>query len=523
MFADTHVHPIMKYVHQDRANLWKSFGRTFTLASMIGGEISGIPKFSQSDFRRLAKGNFQIVFCALHPPEQKIMFTPVGGVLGNVVDNVAGQVISIPDTKIKVYRKPEYDHFHLLNYEYHKLINGQNQSRNVRINGKQKKCSYKVVRTKAALNAVLNKNKNDSSQHTIAVIPSIEGLHSLGCGHVKFGGNLNPFNVDQVDFLNRLDHIKGNDTALGQGWAFPPIVANITHAFSNGLCGHAQAISKTMRNSLFEKAEEYSNPIRPSGGLNHRLSDFGAQVIKKMLNLDGSEGKRILPDIKHMSTATRKDYYAILDAHHAQHPGDIIPVIMSHAALNGKNSINEDNFNPRDREEDYKNANGYNPSSINLYKDEVIRIHETEGLAGIIFDERILAGKKKLFELKQHLYRDADEVPNNNRFKKYPKGKAWAKLITDQIHGIVTTVLNSNTTKNKMLVWDRICIGTDFDGQINPVDGYKKAMDFKQFKKDLLYFLEQPEFHALLQGTSPQKIADKICFDNVHTFLKKHL
>ena len=49
--------------------------------------------------------------------------------------------------------------------------------------------------------------------------------------------------------------------------------------------------------------------------------------------LDTSQGNRILPDIKHMSVAARKEYYALLDSGKDEFKD--IPIVISHGACNG--------------------------------------------------------------------------------------------------------------------------------------------------------------------------------------------
>ena len=266
MFADTHVHSVMKYVHLRRDNLWKSFGGQISVIALLNNLI-GIPAFSQSDMRRLAKGNFQIIFCALHPPEQQIMYTKYNGPLGNAVDNIASQIISIPDERIREYRKPSYDHYKQLLKELDLLIAQEGSSRKVFVDGKRKKCTYQLTRNFQEVKEIIDFNKQHEDQFKIAIVLTVEGLHSLGRGHINFDNQTNPMNVDDDIFMKRIDHIKGLSNDQGTGWIHTPIVANITHAFDNGICGHAQALSKAMRKALFKYAEEHtSQPI--SGGLN---------------------------------------------------------------------------------------------------------------------------------------------------------------------------------------------------------------------------------------------------------------
>ena len=150
------------------------------------------------------------------------------------------------------------------------------------------------------------------------------------------------------------------------------------------------------------------------------------------------------------------------------------------------------------------------------------KIHETKGLMGIIFDERVLSGGCKLDLLEKYINNNHD-YDNPYALLGYNDRRTWLTLITDQIEYIVTTIVNSDTTVNHASIWDCICIGSDFDGQIDPINGYKKAKDFPQFKKDLKFLLSKDNFSGLLLGNSVDQVVNKICFENVYAFFGKEL
>lgn len=526
-FADTHVHPLMKYVLSEKElDSWKSIPAPPKLKGLINSFV-GIPAFSQSDFRRLAEGDFHIVFCALHPPEQKIMFHALAGISDGkegtekLLERTASQAISIPRGRIIDFRKPTYDHFEQLTEEYQLLESGSGKPQIIVKNGRNVRVSYWVCTSFQEVKTIVDRNDHDKNQFTVAVIPTVEGLHSIGLGHVDFKGmGENPNNKSEVELLDRLDQVKGIGA---NGWKFPPIVANLTHAFANDVCGQAQGFSQLFQ-ILFQYAEPYGSINDPKeqdkqDGLNKPLSDLGRKLVLRMLNLDqvsenrgGSAGRRIIPDIKHMSARTRKDYYGIIDNHNQAHPDDIIPVIMSHAAVNGKARL-DDHLDPTDQEREYNDSDTFNPWSINLFDDEIMRIFRTKGLIGVIFDERVLTGGRKLRKIKK-----AIKAHNNSRFTR----EQWTRVVLDHVHHIVSMVKNSGEQEWEK-AWDIICIGSDFDGQINPVDSFRKATDFDKFRKEAEKVLRKDaRFNALKGGLSEREIMDRICFDNVFNFLKRY-
>jgi hypothetical protein len=538
MFADSHVHPLMKFLHNDRGNVWESFrGNWFRLR--IKDDFVGIPEYSQADFTKLAKARVQIIFCALIPPEQKFMFSKWAPPVGPKVEKMVSGLLSIPYAKIQGYQSPQYDHYQLLIEERNRLFANANNPVQIRDGGRTINAQYTICNTFAEVQQVIQRNRTNTNQWTIAVIPAVEGAHALGRGHLHLYGAMNPDAPDAL-FMERLDKLKGlgADSDSGKVWQHPPLLMNLTHAFDNGLCGQAQALSGMMRDIF-----EYDEPYEPhdqgpnfSVGLHKGITPLGERVILRMLNLDAESaarpnpGRSIIPDIKHMSLPARQRYYEILDQANAGRPVDKrIPVVMSHAGVTGTAFPTPADLNGRtleqylhgtDVDDAYKNAEGFNPWSINLYNEELVRIHETRGLIGLIMEERILGGKKKIKKLKAAL---EGRAGLKNPFRGYTKTGMCTKLLTDQIFHVVDTVFRSATTVAPAQVWDVLCIGSDFDGQINPVDYITEATDFPQMKTELIRQLGEPRFVPFYAGQTPEQLADKICQENVVGFLERNL
>ncbi|MGB0525298.1 MAG: hypothetical protein ACPGJS_20155, partial [Flammeovirgaceae bacterium] len=503
MFADIHVHPTMKYLQNGLTDLWEPFGRGFDIKNIIN-KVIGIPAFSQTDFRTMAEAGVQLVICNLHPAEQKTVFSELfGSDLDRTLEHLAGQTASIPSERIdEEFQAPTYNHFDDLMAEYELLLkcSGNNGvAQFVDIGGKPIKCSYWIVHNFKEVQQIIERNQKNERHHLIAVLIAIEGLHALGRGHVNFpdaqGTPIpNPFNLTDAAFLDRVDFIKGVNGAL----EFPPFSINLTHVFANSICGHAQGLS-----IFFQALFDYAEPWGPRFGtqtrenLNIDFTDFGKQVLLRLLGIDEVSkqrrqsqqhaGERILIDIKHMSVRARLSYYDIIDQHNAANPDDIIPIFMSHAAVNGKPRL-ADELDPTDLQEEYEASEGFNPWSINLYDDELIRIHQTQGIIGLIIDQRILAGGKKLKSLRGRL--DDNQVtnfPQHEFFQNSSKKRKWARLLVDQIHHIVSTIAADPTLseESKLTAWDCIALGTDFDGQIDPIGPYCTSCDFSKLRRVL--------------------------------------
>lgn len=512
--SDIHSHTLLKYVQNDVQDLWDSIGVRNKLY-----QVSGIQRATAADFSSLAQGEVQLVFVAMTPPEQKTLYFREKKVFGvnvpmELLARFASFLSRIPVDKIKLFQSKDYDHYFTLLREKKMYEGGQGIAKPVKIPSLGSvRCKYKLVNTFTEVKNNFITNINNKSERIVSVVLTIESAHALGAGHVDFNGTPNAFNASEEVILKRVDAMKGVPGAAANAfetWAFSPAWITMTHAFNNNICGFAQALEKRFRD-LLDFSEPYTaghNPPRYTAGLNTGLTPLGRKVVLRMLGIDdvskarANKGRRILVDIKHMSTRARKEYYDIIDAHNAANPTDIIPVLMSHAAVNGKPSLDENNYNPLDTDESADNSNGFNPWSINLYDEEIIRIHKTKGLMGLIFYQPILAGKKKR---EGHLNWRAPE---------------WANIFGDQIEYMVKTVYNAGLA-DKADIWNYICLGSDFDGQINPVDDFATADKLPDFRVELRKVLMQSRFDAY-RPTDADTLTDKICGTNAAGFLKRY-
>jgi microsomal dipeptidase-like Zn-dependent dipeptidase len=508
--ADLHVHTLLKYIQNAVPDLWDPIGTRNTIY-----RAAGVQRATAADFESLAKGEVQLAFVAMTPPEQKTFFFRDKQVLKidlppELLVQFASFISRIPTDKVREFQAPGYNHFAMLIREQRTYEGGQELSARVRIPSLGKvRCRYNLINSYQDLKANMDANAKSKSERIISVALTIESAHALGSGHIPFNGP-NPMNADEATILKRVDALKGIGSADCPAWPHSPIWITMTHAFNNDICGFAQALEKKFRN-LLDFSEPYTagnNPPRYVAARNTGLTPIGKKVVERMLGIDAVsqaravKGRRIVVDIKHMSTRARKEYYDILDAWNALHPEDPIPVLMSHAAVNGKPLLNENNFNPEDTDESAENSNGFNPWSINLYDEEIVRIHKSKGVIGLIFYQPILAGGKRRAG---HFKWSAAE---------------WANVFGDQIEYMVKTVYASGVP-NKQAIWDYICIGSDFDGQINPVDQFATADKLPNFRVELHKVLQQPRFNAL-RTTDAATHTDKICGINAALFLQRY-
>lgn len=344
-----------------------------------------------------------------------------------LVSDLVGSFVSGVSRKRVNYVQNVTNYFEDLvrEYEYYQQLNDQP----ININGTT--YLYKLVHSYREIAS--HQMNSPADVRTIFIVFSIEGLH---CLDNNIDGELN-----EAAVLENLKRIKE--------WEYAPFFVTVAHHFNNKLCGHA----KSLFGLVGKKADQ-------SEGLNKKINASGLKVID--LLLDSSVGKRILIDVKHMSLLSRLQYYDLLDG---KFKNDTIPVVISHGAVAGRTIdgvLNKDNP---------ALAKTFFPEDINFYDEEIIRMTKSGGIIGLQLDERRLATKEKIKSLRNPLF--LNEIRH-----------VRAELVWNQIQYIAELLNN-----NRLFAWDTMALGTDFDGIINPVNGFLTA-------EELNALMEYVERHA---------------------------
>lgn len=478
--VDLHCHPAMKpfgksfmrkYVTgknnknvNEKNSIW--FQQRPKLFRRVTNVLLSLTKWRQSDMETLIQGNNRIIVASLYPLEK-------GMVKHDDADDVrfSGRLLRNLATGIGMRRirhlQDMKDYFKDLVAEYQ--FYEQMHDQTVIINGQEK--TYKLIAKASDL--ILD------DENCVNVIMSIEGAHVFNCGLEKREGI--PTNPEEV--LRHLNHVKN--------WNFRPFFMGIAHHFDNGLCGFAKSFSGLVATQM-QQADD------PTQG----FSELGKKVVLALL--DNSEGKRILPDVKHMNPKSRYQYYQLLKENFAD---ENIPIVVSHGALNGK---------LRYKTHDYVMKKGFNVSDINFFFDELIFIEKSKGIFGIQLDER------RIFDasMKNELYKKARK--NMNRFgKRHLRKNAY--FIWRQIESIGTYLDNLGHN-----AWNIQALGTDYDGIINPLNGWWTSRELKDLDQYLIYhakdFLSTEEGRSLkaFNKLSAEEIVDKFMSTNALEFIKRH-
>ncbi len=330
---------------------------------------------------------------------------------------------------------------------------------------------YRIVSDFEELRKVLE----SPDGNTIAVITSIEGAHAFGTGLLRDAG------IGQAAFERQvLDHVQ-----RVKNWRFKPLFVSMAHHFYNELCGHAPSIDGFATRILHQHE-----------GMQEGFTDLGSKVLHTLL--DDRDGRRILIDIKHMSKAAREEYYAVLDREYAH---EDIPLIVSHGAVTG-----------------YPSRPGrFLNEEINFDDAELIRIGRSGGILGLQLDERRIGSRDMLRKTR-------------GKTRRHAVLHRWARLVWYQVQHVAEVLDRAG-----LFAWGNVCLGTDYDGIINPISGYWTAEDLTSLERYLLQHARVYMDDSLTGHTghkavtlpinqiSPEEIVARVMQQNAMHFFERHL
>lgn len=440
---DLHCHPTYKplgktYASErgrqgnrpaDRTSLW--FYDPPTESDKLLNKLTGLTKFSQTNLTASVYGQVWAMVVSLGSIEKWFFCNRTGGD-GLFKDMMADFAVGIGIKRINAIQGTK-DYFSDLLEEYRFMEQMQDQP--VMIDGK--KCSYRIVHNfeeleqvmlenESAMKLVTHKNKNDLPPITLALIPSIEGLHVLNCGLDK------PCSEQEV--LENLQLLKKHPHR--------PWFVTFSHHFYNELCGHALSLSGKMAKRC--------NQLE---GLGTGFTPLGLKVLDTLL--DDTNGDRILVDLKHLSPKARGE---LMEIRSRKYPN--LPLLISHGACNGL----PDSRTPFSKYPEL--GNDMHNGEINFYDDEIIAVAKSGGIMGLQLDERRIASKERLQETKGSLAL--------NKRMHYR-----SQLIWNQVQ-YVAELLDDNG----MFAWGTLAMGSDFDGIVDPVNTFwtfEEYIDIKSY------------------------------------------
>lgn len=342
--------------------------------------------------------------------------------------------------------------------------------------------AYHLARSLDHLTSILD----DHDANQVAVVLSIEGAHAFTIGPDQKRLPLDVIH-DRIEQLKHQPH--------------PVVLLTLAHHFDNGLCGHAHSIPDAAKLVIDQ------SPRMHEGF--ERTDDIGLSVVRHLLSLDASlrdTGEpRIHIDCKHMSPLTRREYYDEVVFPVAQRAKEghnrPIPVVFSHAAYSGQPTLDALITNAA-HETDHWRLGAFNAWGINLCDEDIRAVHATDGLIGLVFEQRILGLKH------------ADKTPH----------QLLARVVLRHILAIVDVIMLDDRipSEAKPSIWSTICLGTDYDGMIDPLAPYPTALDLDTFADDLRDQLVQIAHTRHIEAIGVEELVEDICWRNTSRWLRRH-
>lgn len=512
-FADIHCHPSMKPYSKgiqgktkalnsanakEKSSIWHTHSNFGEGWRELVERLLKIAKYKQSDMTSLEDGDVELVVISITPPELGFMqlnrrkIPPLAKPIFRTSEGLINFVTEFGKARAYEIQQGDFSYFRDLEREYDYI----SQLDGIRtLEGKK----YILAKRGQNITHLMQQNKE-----CVVAVLSIEGAHALlpFAGVVSFN-DCTPY-VDDLAHPNTqklLQTLKDNIRSVKQ-WengAHCPLFITLNHHFWNLMAGHSPSLADMLTEILDQTRE-----------INRGMTEVGREVVKALLSTQN--GPRILIDTRHMSVQARRWYFNFIQQHNTHHPQDRIPIISSHSAANGYRTMSESELHevyfhhnvPRIiANEKYKASKVFNNWSINISDEEALILFNSGGIIGISLDQRVLAGRFQLAKTRK------THTPT-----------AWAEPFFNQVNHFYH-LLHSHSNGNTQAVLDTLCIGSDFDGIMNPINHFGSARKFNSLKQELHGYIATAQQDQLFPGATAQEITDAVFFDSARKFIEK--
>ena len=471
-------------------NIWNRFEHDcpLDLPTDWTAAFRGMPKYAQSTFFDLVKGNVKISNQVIYPTEQQFfqninnadipLIYGCGSGLSYIREFFAQQNVKYFEQVAKNLIILEKD----LNYVQ-------------QINGRSYRC--RILRSKEDIQSVMANNNE------IGCVFSIQGGHALGSfvyidqqiTNTKEYQEIVLSNIDKLKGLVPLEELDGRQSSLQIG--VPVFSLSFGNFYNDGLCGKAQLLLAEEQ-YVFGKQDNIGGELTP----------LGQKVIDRLLSKE--VGYRIILDVTGMSLKGREWYYGYVKD--KRYNKDTIPILASNVGISGL-AKREALYSERD--EKSRVNQWLNHQHINLCREDISEIINSNGLIGISLERNKLMGS--LFQ---------------KRYDETVAGSADRRRVA--IEAVVAAICKIIESTNKIESWDCIAISSQFDThQARPLDIFRSSADMQEIYRDLYEFFKSPrdieglysaqQIRQYMYDYSAEQIVEKIMFRNAFNFLNKHL
>jgi microsomal dipeptidase-like Zn-dependent dipeptidase len=473
-YADIHLHPTLKsFLVKDLQSPWQSTNQV-----PLSQRLRRSMRITQSDFSALLEGGVRVIGLSLHSLERytlsKLLTSP----------RLMSQFLRMDLKRLRqiVASRP----FRILEAEMAFL-------------------KENLQSPDGQAQAVIVKNYDEliqtlASPNKLAIILSVEGAHNLGFEYVDSvfphaGQKVNITNIvleGAEEFSEAL--VEERVRYMKQNHIF---MLTLNHFVFNQLASMPKAVELSGIGKRI-----LHNPIRSLS----KLGDYRGLTFLGYFMVERCMENNIILDLKHCDAVTRQQIYSIAARYQK-------PVVGSHIACSGRRT----NFyahkllkKAEDTFEDRQKSELFNPWDLNFHDDDIVAIHRLGGLLGLILDRRVLSSVKA--------------------FEQARKTGNWLQLFFNQIDHIYRVVTEAGFPPQT--AFDSICIGSDFDGFIEPIPNVTHAAEFRyrperdghtlRLDNGLVDYFTRNYARYQASGLSPETIKNKILRDNVMAFLKKN-
>ncbi len=516
--------------------------------------VAEVVKSSQLHGDAATAGGFRVIVNGLYPLESGFIHPGFTHEVAVLTGHSLATIKDILDQRISP--------FELLQREFKNLQDGAAAGGLSAAGNK-----YLVVNSHAEITQALAQDPA-----TICIVNSIEGAHAFA-DHLRDAQG-RQMSVDaaekksirgvgsgaKADFKRYIDRMRTNVAAV-KSWSHPPFFVSFSHHYYNHLAGHAPSMKGLLAvlcpqtGSVPNEDDMGSRSCFRTG-----IRSWAKPVLADLLRRDAATGKRrILIDTKHMSAQARIDFYEIADMLRQQ--GDHLPLVVSHTAVNGRQSLHRTRTNVETPFKDEEESSRYfYPGSINLFDDEIQRVVQSDGLIGLMIDERRIMGEElppeagitfKQFE------KATDECRKlHKRWTDARNAFAWGDSTAaerDQALAVINQQLQPLLDRLRPAYlsvlfrqlfhimrqpgvgsngWYHVALGTDYDGVINPIDIYRQSSDMATLAADLeahwMACCQHPKaevaslYSANLFGRSHAHWVERLLWSNGMDFLRKY-
>jgi microsomal dipeptidase-like Zn-dependent dipeptidase len=512
---DFHIHPSLKELLSPASAAltpWSKIEAKLSIGKLFGQETQiGINALfnhalnSQSNLTQLQKAGINLAGIVLYAIEKNI----AEGVLSRKVASKGKIKLLDPSTLKSILQSPSYYSWLCKNMD--SLLNNA-----VSPDGRSR---FRFINSMTEY--------DQSATNVIHGICLVEGIHC-------FMDDPESADAEQAFYRNLDDFHARYQTRI--------VAINLAHMQSVPFCNHAFGIQ------FIEDALFY-----PKGA---GITEAGIRIIKELY------GRNILPDLKHLSFVSRKQ---LIQLHKTLYPG--YPLLCTHAGFTGVSMRNRSAQlyeKPVRRQgvweikhvkrRGHLAQSAFNHSSINLYDEEIVDILRSGGLIGLSMDQRILGFPADMIgyqwnmlptdmeyiseaEAAEFFHPVAD--PADVSIIKDPDAALTGDEVQEQepvtIEVHYSYFLNQlmhflKVAKQARFPLDKairqICIGSDFDGLINPIDCCNNATELPAFRTEIHRRLKRGKKIWEQAGVSKSEVdvdalVEGLFYENAVRFLRK--